>query len=304
MAVTFPEVRVGDAIHYENLFVFPLFAEPREDVEYVLSHEAIDSDTVTVEEVSEGGSVPELTVENEGDTRVLFLEGEELVGAKQNRVLNTSVLVAASSRSMIPVSCVEAGRWGYRSRRFGSGGTHSPSKLRRVLKASVSQSLREKRGYRSDQSEVWDEVSRQQLALCASSETTAMSDTFETHRARLDEFHEKLQYVDGAVGAAVALNGSIVTLDLFDKTTTCQNVWDRLLSGVILDALEATGTSKQVAADEAERVVSMLTELPWEPADPIGEGEQYRAESTAGDHASALVLDDTLVHTSMVCGCP
>jgi transposase len=46
---------------------------------------------VTVQEVSEGGSVPDLLVENSGDTRVLFLEGEELVGAKQNRILNTSV---------------------------------------------------------------------------------------------------------------------------------------------------------------------------------------------------------------------
>ena len=66
---------------------------------------------VTVEEVSESGSVPNLLVENKGDIRILFIEGEELVGAKQNRVLNTSVLIAAKSRVKIPVSCVEAGRW-------------------------------------------------------------------------------------------------------------------------------------------------------------------------------------------------
>ena len=44
---------------------------------------------MTVEEVSEGGSVPNLFVENKGDIRVLFLEGEQLIGAKQNRVLNS-----------------------------------------------------------------------------------------------------------------------------------------------------------------------------------------------------------------------
>ena len=79
------------------------------------------------------GSVPELLVENMGDIRVLFIEGEELVGAKQNRILNTSILVAAKSKTKIPVSCVEQGRWGYKSKFFGSSGSHSPSKLRYAL---------------------------------------------------------------------------------------------------------------------------------------------------------------------------
>jgi ARG and Rhodanese-Phosphatase-superfamily-associated Protein domain len=74
----------------------------------------------TVEEVSEGGSVPDLLVTNLGGSRVLFLEGEELRGAKRNRVLNTSVLVAAHSKTRIPVRCVEQGRWRYRSRHFVS----------------------------------------------------------------------------------------------------------------------------------------------------------------------------------------
>jgi hypothetical protein len=41
-------------------------------------------------------------------------DGEQLVGAKQNRILNMTVLVAAETEVTIPVSCVERGRWGYR----------------------------------------------------------------------------------------------------------------------------------------------------------------------------------------------
>ena len=118
---TLPEIRVGEPIRHEALAVFPLFSPPEGDVEYLLSDEAIAAGSVTVEEVSEGGSVPNLLVTNHGDSRVLFLEGEELRGAKQNRVLNTSVLVAAHSKTTIPVSCVEQGRWRYRSRQFVVG---------------------------------------------------------------------------------------------------------------------------------------------------------------------------------------
>jgi hypothetical protein len=89
-----PEVRVGDPIRHEALTVFPLFTTGTGvgGVDYLLSDEAIPTGALTVEEVSESGSVPDLLVSNKGDTRVLFLEGEELRGAKQNRVLNTTVL--------------------------------------------------------------------------------------------------------------------------------------------------------------------------------------------------------------------
>jgi hypothetical protein len=301
MSIAFPTIQVGDPIRHEGLAVFPLFSQPGHDVDYELSDEAIGKGTVAVEEVSEAGSVPDLSVENNGDVRVLFLEGEELIGAKQNRILNTSVLIAAHTKSRIPVSCVEAGRWGYKSRHFGSGGTHSPSVLRRVLKASVSQSVKAKRGHRSDQGRVWEEVARQQKALGAFSGTSAMADTFDAHRKRLDEFRDKLGCVEGAVGAAVAVGGKVVTIDLFDKPRTCGRVWQRLLSGAVLDALEVRQADKQAERADVERVMASLGDLIWQPAEPIGEGEEYRAESPTGDHASALVFDGTLVHGSVVC---
>jgi len=301
MAVAFPEIRVGEPIRCNGLAVFPLFAEPGAGVDYALSDDAITEGTVTVEEVSESGSVPDLSVENKGDIRVLFLEGEELIGAKQNRILNTSVLVAAHSKTKIPVSCVEAGRWGYRGRSFGSSGSHSPSKLRYALKSSVSRSVKLKRGHRSDQGEVWEEVARQQSALGASSGTSAMSDTFEAHRKRVSEYQERVHYVDGAIGVAVAVGGKVVSCDLFDKPSTCEKVWKRLLSGVVLDALEAKAGEAHAEPAEVERVINGLGDQPWEHADPVGEGEELRAASDQGDHASALVFDDVVVHGSVLC---
>src|SRR5260370_24270648 len=183
---TFPGIRVGDPIRHESLTVFPLFTEPNGQVEYLLSDEAIQAGSVTVQEVSEGGSVPDLLVENRGDTRVVFLEGEELVGAKQNRILNTSVLLPARSKIKIPVSCVERGRWAYKSRHFGSGGRHSPSKLRHTMKSSVSESVLGGTGHRSDQGKVWEEVDTQQATLGVSSETLAMEDTFVANPTKIN----------------------------------------------------------------------------------------------------------------------
>jgi len=60
MSVTFPEVRVGDPVRYKSLSVFPLFTESNGNVDYLLADEAIKEKLLTVEEVSESGSVPDL----------------------------------------------------------------------------------------------------------------------------------------------------------------------------------------------------------------------------------------------------
>lgn len=298
--ISLPEVRVGDPTCHEALTVFPLFSPSGDGVEYLLSDEAIAAGTVTVEEVSEGGSVPDLLVTNTGDRAVLFLEGEELRGAKQNRVLNTSVLVAAGSKTAIPVSCVEAGRWRYQSKAFSSSGSHSSPSLRRHIKESVSLSLRSDRGHTSDQGAVWDEVGRQMHALGAASETAAMADTYEQHRDRLGEFRDHLPYVDGATGLAVAVGPRVVAVDLFDKPATCRKVWERLLSGVVMDALETSGPRESAVPADVENLLSRLRSAPWEPAPTVGQGQEYRSDSIPTVHASSLSLDATVIHGSVV----
>ena len=255
-----------------------------------------------IEEVDEGGSVPDLLVENKGDVRVLFIEGEELIGAKQNRVLNTSVLVPAHTKTKIPVSCVEQGRWRYKSRYFGSSGSHSPSKLRRVLKASVSRSMKEKRGHTSDQGEVWKEVASLHACHGVASGTAAMSDAFDTYQDRITSYRDKLKYVNRATGMAVAIADRVVSVDLFDKPATCEKVWGRMLSGVVFDALEAGGADKSASVADVEKLLSGAGDLPWEESEAVGEGEEYRAESNDGDHASALAFDQTVVHGSLLAG--
>jgi hypothetical protein len=280
--------------------VFPLFTEAGHGLDYLLSDEAMEAGAVTVAEVSEGGSVPTLTVENRGDSRVLFLEGEELRGAKQNRVLNTSVLVPAHSKTTIPVSCVERGRWHYRTREFGSAGTHSSSKLRSVLKGSCTKSVREGQGHTSDQMAIWGEVGRQANALGARSETGAMSDTYESYRQRLNEFRERLQYIDGATGFAVAIGKKVVAVDLFDKPPTCRKVWDRLLTGLVIDALEEGQTGQRAETNDVQFLLGRVGKADWEQAPTPGEGEEYRSEADANTHASGLWVNGAVVHGSVV----
>jgi hypothetical protein len=300
MSLLLPKLRVGEPVRHENLSVFPLFAETCGKVAYRLSDEALSDQSVLVEEISQSGCVPNLLVENKGDVRVLFLEGEELIGAKQNRILNTSVLVPAHTKLTIPVSCVEQGRWRYKSRYFGVSGSHSPSKLRRALRSSVSRSVQANLGHTSDQMEIWKGVSALHARHQVASATGAMSDAFETYKVRIAAFTNNLKYIEGASGLAVAIGGQMISFDLFDKASTCRKIWDRLLSGVVFDALESGATDQHASVTAVEQLLGLANTLAWKPTVVLGDGKEFRAESPRGDYASALVLEGAIVHGSVV----
>ena len=103
------------------------------DLAYLTLDEALEAKTIEVTEVDEHGSVPELHIVNRGGTMVFLMAGEPLIGAKQTRVLNASMMVPADSKLPVPVSCVEQGRWGYQSRRFRGGGSATHAQLKKMM---------------------------------------------------------------------------------------------------------------------------------------------------------------------------
>ena len=85
---TASKVKIGTPTTFRNLAVFPLLAGNGTAADYLTLDEALSQKCATITEVSEGGSVPELKFVNSCGQRIFLLDGEELVGAKQNRVLN------------------------------------------------------------------------------------------------------------------------------------------------------------------------------------------------------------------------
>ena len=85
--------------------------------------------------------------------------------------------------------------------------------------------------------------------------TGAMADTYEAYKDKLTEYREHLKYVDGAIGLAVAIGNKVVSVDLFDKPSTCRKVWNRLLSGMIMDALETELREERVTKSDTEKLL-------------------------------------------------
>jgi hypothetical protein len=72
------------------------------------------------------------------------------------------------------------------------------------------------------------------------------------------------------------------------------------MSGYVLDALESQADEGQAEAADVDRLLGTATGLPWEKAEAVGEGEEYRARQGEEVHASALAFHDAPVHVSVV----
>ena len=289
-------VRLGTPQAHLNLTVVPLLGDGAGEPGYLLLDEAVRQGLARVTELSAAGSVPELRLVNDADRPVLLLDGEELVGAKQNRILNVTVLAGAHSTVVIPVSCVEAGRWHPLSAEFAPSDRAHFATGRANKAASVSASLLRDRSRRSDQGEVWAAIAEKASRMEAESPTGAAAVMYEQHRPRLDEFVAAFAPVEGQVGALFAVNGSPWGIDLFDSPATLGKVLPKLVRSYALDAIDVTGEKgAPVLEQEALRFVAdaMAARVDRFPAVALGEDLRLAAPTLTG---GALAVDGRVVH--------
>lgn len=284
---------------YSNLTIFPLLTSNGLEPDYLILEQALDQNLIRITELDTEGSVPELKLDNLGTKCVLIIEGEELVGAKQNRIVNSSFLVAGKTEVVIPVSCVEQGRWNYKSESFESGKRMAHPSLRREYQQDVSYSIRRGDGYRSDQSRIWNNIADKSARMKVNAPTGAMADVFDSYEDELVGFLEKFHLIEWQVGAVFAINGQVLGLECFGCHDTFKKFFDKLVKSYALDALDSLKKqqSKSVPPDNARRFVASATKSKGEGHPSIGLGTNITFESRVVSGA-ALVEGNRVLHIS------
>ncbi len=271
----------GEATEFENLTMVPVMGgTERAEPGYLLLKEAMEAKLARVTEVG-GGVVPELLFENLADQPVLTLEGEELVGAKQNRVVNLTILAAPRSKIVIPVSCVEAGRWHLVSKEFAPSNQMAFARVRQVCSRAVTLSMQLQRSRRSDQIKVWDVIAERSSDLGASSGTGAMRAIFDQRQTEVEEFVRALPWREGQAGAAFLIDGMPRGLDVFDHSRTAAKTMAKLVRGYAVDAL----------AEQRTRMARKEAGEPERTAGPDGRNPKDKLR----DWLAALGQGETLV---------
>ena len=284
-----------------GLYIVPILGSSHDLPDYrVLDTQTLPQ--VRVTEVSEHGRVPTLRVQNDLQARLFLMDGgQELVGAKQNRILNTDVMVPAGATLDIPVSCVEAQRWRYNSAQFTPGKTAS-RRVRSGKLGRVDTSLREHTGYDGGQGAVWDEVQSSLSAAGVHSKTSALSDAYEKRKVDLDAFRAELRLPEQAVGVAVFEGNRWLGLDMFDRHSTLRYFWDSLVDSYAIEwlgsAIDMARPPESPQAEAVQHSLDVAAAADWSEFKPPGEGTDWRL-ATGGMNGSALVMENVVVHLQL-----
>ena len=298
-------LRTGDPKIHNGLGLWPVFADCRPEPAYMTLVEALSLDGFKITEVSEGGSVPSLRVINETQQNVLLFDGEELKGAKQNRILNTTILIAAGTSLDVPVSCTEQGRWSYASAEFGSSGSVAYAELRKRKSADVAMSLQVNASHASNQGAVWDEIESLHVAAksAGSSQTRAMKDAYNERQKELDDFTREVPCHDGQCGLLAVIGDRVEGIDVLSRPEAYAKLHRRLVESHAMDFLiRKEGVAHKPLDPEAPaRFLAAATKADETTHTTPGLGSDHRLRFGWG-HGAALRVDDTIVHLALFGG--
>ena len=289
-------LQIGGPLRFKNLEVFPLFPARNGGPDFLTLKQALEQKKIVITETTESGSVPQLKVTNRGNEFVLLIDGEELMGAKQNRVLNTSILIKGQSEITIPVSCTEHGRWSYMSREFRDSELVMAPLIRAAKMQSVTSSLKFDRSYCSDQGQVWGQIADLQAEARVASPTGAMKDVYTSKRLDLDEYVQAIPSLPNQRGLLACINGKVVGLELLSRESAYRTFHTKLVKSYALDAERShSHPASESSSPSPQQVLESTLTCTESRFESPGIGHDYRFESPS-IAGSALVYEGTVVH--------
>lgn len=277
---------LGDPVFLRNLIAYPIEYNGLDPADNIIPKittldEAFDKCDVEIRELA-NPDISEVLFDNQGDYPLLVLDGEEMTGALQNRIIASSNLIAARTSRTIPVICAEEGRWDEIGG-FATGFCSYP-RIRALL---ASKKI-------NTQQVIWREIDRKLTATKTISQSSSMHDIYNN----LEE--EILRYVEGfqslnhkTIGFIGVAGGRILGCDVFSQPMTYRKFETKLIRSYALDAIEYQKKSRG-SIDVAGFLNQVITKLTNKR---LGKRENFSVKGL-GFSGQGIILQKQLIHLS------
>jgi hypothetical protein len=288
------------------------------------------SHTINRRQMGDSAEVNRLALTNKSGKALVLIAGEMILGGRQDRIVGHDCIIESSNTPVpLDVFCVEHGRWsggvafgenasagvasgsgrgagsgsgsGVASAGPGSGGTIG------MTAPMALPNIREKAQAKKSQDEVWTAVAETVTVNAASTSTGTLKSVYQDKRVntKLDgyerAFKDKLS-AGNIVGVVAAIDGKIVSADVFANHSLFQAYWPKMLKSYALEAVSTTTAgAQQVSKTDAE---AFLARVQGSSAADAHEGVYRLAENQSRADASFELeytkKNPTLVHFNRV----
>lgn len=263
---------------------------------HLLAHQAIADGGLEVLE-KDGGVVQELLARSTSPRPILILEGETLVGARQNRMVAHSVVVGPGMKVVIPVGCMERGRWQSGRSKFGAGVGYSAWYMRRDAKQDVMASRRRGMGPTLEQGRLWEQVASELARERMDSMTSDFHVVMEARTGEAARCVEGIRPVADQVGVMAMRDGAMLALEVVGHPQTWAQMSDRVLASLVPAAMDASSSARRGDRGEWMSAVSLAARrLQTQPAVGLGCDVEIRGAGLIG---SGVWMGDRFAHLSV-----
>ena len=225
MITLLDETELLDAQVHRNIAAIPIKTPPNYKFDVMTLKKGFELGLVNVKEC-ETSTVNTIVVENKSVTPLLLIDGEEIVGGDQNRIVNATILVGPQSEMKIPVNCTEHGRWGFKHKFRES--EHMANYMTRSAKAHARYTNMDEQGA------VWGAIEKLEQKRSFSSPTQAMSENYEDAKSDLNKILPAFKAVDGQSGIVVIIDGEIKGFEIFANSDVYRQFHEKVLKSYLI----------------------------------------------------------------------
>lgn len=284
-------LEVGKAVRQGALTIIPVYMEKvRDKTGYVTLEEALKRQWIEIDEL-EGGRVPQVRITSLSKTPIYLMGGEILTGCKQDRIMARDLLLGPGTKDLIvPVFCVEHGRWTSNSSSFFSKeniGTYSMRKTAQARDVGA-------------QSEIWNKVAEQNRKMGVNSPTSAYQDAYdkEENKTRIAAIEKEMGRVPklykDTVGVVIGLGEDIIGADIFANPGLFEKQWPKILRASALSSLDH-GRGGTVSQEEAARFLKSFGFMRYRMEKGLDMGVEYSAADSLA-FISCLAARQGVIH--------
>ena len=285
-------IELLDSQKYENVEAIPIKSDFFGKKDFLTLKKGYEMNLVEIKEL-EHSTVNTVSCKNDSVTPLILIDGDEITGAMQNRIINDTLLIPAKSTINIPVSCTEHGRWhtkgeGAESRTFKPS-LYSANHSTRSRKSRASY---EERDY---QGEVWDSISEFESRSNFKSMTSALNDSYENLKDKQNDYLSKFHIEDGQNGVIFIVNGEVKGLELFYNHSIYKEYHEKLCRSYIIEAIVEKKSVDNIDRLELMKVLENISNSEFKSHKSIGLGDNLKFSNDFGS-GSGLVWEDELIH--------
>lgn len=277
---------------YNNISIIPLKSNSSTKVDILSLKKGLELGLVEVKEC-EPSTVNTIMVTNNAVTPLILVDGDEITGAKQNRIVNTTILIPPKTTMAVSVSCTEHGRWHFKGHTknetiFCSSNYFANSDTRRVKAQNSYNDM-------DCQAAVWDSISEVESRMDFKSATSALNDSYENIIKDQEECLEHFKVLEGQTGLIAIIDGEIRGVELFANHSMYKDYHEKIIKSYVIDSLNTENIKNNLSDEEISKIVNDISNSNIKKDKTNGLGESLKFSNDYGN-GSALIYDGEIIH--------